>query len=279
MIIDFHTHTFPKSIAKKALEVLGSNEGLTPFTDGTNEGLIESMDRSGVDVSILMPVVTKVQQTEDINRAAKSVEADTKGRLISFGGMHPEDEDYAVHLKQLKDAGVRGIKLHPVFQRTDFDDIRYKRIVDKASELGLITMVHAGYDISMPDAKYASAPRLISVVKEVQPEKLILAHMGSWKYWDEAETVIGECPNVWIDTAFVLPMNDGEYFFDTGIAALKPERFVKMVRNIGADRVLFGTDSPWTDQLQSIESIRKSGLTNEEADKILGKNATRLLNF
>ena len=65
-------------------------------------------------------------------------------------------------------------------------------------------------------------------------------------------------------------MNDGEYFFDTGIAALKPERFVKMVRNIGVDRVLFGTDSPWTDQLQSIESIRKSGLTNEEADKILG---------
>lgn len=277
MVIDFHAHTFPKAIAQRALAALSTDEGLKPFTDATNESLIESMNRCGVDVSILLPVVTKVLQTEDINSIAANVESDTNGRLISFGGIHPEDDDYVRHLKSLKDSGVKGIKLHPVFQHVYFDDIRYKRIVDKAEELGLITMVHAGYDISMPDAEYATAPHLISVIKELKPEKMILAHMGSWKNWDEAEEVVGECPEIYVDTSFVLSPDGCNHFFDTDIQTMSYDRFYKIVKRIGADKVLFGTDSPWTDQLQSIEAIKRCGLSTAEITRILGENAKEFL--
>ena len=277
MIIDFHTHTFPQQLAKRALEKLGGSEGLKPCTDGTNSGLIESMDRSGVDVSILLPVVTKVVQTEDINKIAASAEALSEHRLISFGGIHPDDEKYEEHLKELVRNGVKGIKLHPVFQQTYFDDIRYMHIVDKASEMGLIIMVHAGSDISMPDAKYSSAEHLIRVANEVRPNKLIYAHMGSWRDWDDAERVISECHDIYIDTSFVLPIDGRETFYDTGIPAMPTERFCKIVKAIGADRVLFGTDSPWVDQRQSIDIIKNSGLMQEEVDKILGGNAKELL--
>ncbi|MCQ2526481.1 MAG: amidohydrolase family protein [Lachnospiraceae bacterium] len=279
MIIDFHTHTFPASIAKRALETLSVNEGLKPFTDGTNEGLIESMDKAGVDVSVLLPVVTKVAQTEDINRIALSVEEVTKGRLISFGGIHPEDTDYERHLQELKAGGVKGIKLHPVFQRTYFDDIRYKRIIDKACELGLIIMVHAGYDISMPNADYASAPHLINVVRELKPEKMILAHMGSWKNWDEAEEVVGECKDIYIDTSFTISSDGNPFFYDTDIKKMSNEQFCNIVRKIGADKVLFGTDSPWTGQRQSIDAIMRSGISERETDMILGKNACILFGY
>lgn len=52
-----------------------------------------------------------------------------------------------------------------------------------------------------------------------------------------------------------------------------------MVRDHGADRILFGTDSPWCDQKQSKEWILHTDLTGEEKEKILGENARKLLGF
>ena len=52
MLIDFHTHVFPAKIARKALEHLSFVAGgLTPYTDGTPEGLLSAMDKEGVDTS------------------------------------------------------------------------------------------------------------------------------------------------------------------------------------------------------------------------------------
>ena len=55
-------------------------------------------------------------------------------------------ENYKEILKEIKNLGLKGIKLHPDYQDMYFDDIRYEHIVDTASELGLITVVHAGAD-------------------------------------------------------------------------------------------------------------------------------------
>ena len=60
---------------------------------------------------------------------------------------------------------------------------------------------------------------------------------------------------------------------------LTNEQFVNLVRKHSADRILFGSDSPWTDQGQYVELIKNSGLTDEEAEKILGANAARLLDI
>ena len=74
-----------------------------------------------------------------------------EGTLISFGSLHPESENYKEELKQIQDMGMKGIKLHPDYQDTYFNDIRYKRIISYATELGLIISVHAGRDPKCPD--------------------------------------------------------------------------------------------------------------------------------
>ena len=60
---------------------------------------------------------------------------------------------------------------------------------------------------------------------------------------------------------------------------LSEDRFVEMVRAFGADRILFGTDSPWASQRKSLKWIEHTSLKKEEKELIFGKNAEVLLNL
>ena len=153
MIIDFHTHMFPDKIAGRTLDYLSGIFGASPFADGTYTGLCNSMGKGAVDISIALPAVTKVSQVASINRFASAY---TEGPVISFGGIHPECENYKEILKEIKNLGLKGIKMHPDYQDMYFDNIRYERIIDAASELGLITVVHAGVDPKCPEDVHLS---------------------------------------------------------------------------------------------------------------------------
>lgn len=55
------------------------------------------MGKGAVDISIALPAVTKVSQVASINRFASAY---TEGPVISFGGIHPECENYKEILKK-----------------------------------------------------------------------------------------------------------------------------------------------------------------------------------
>lgn len=171
MIIDFHTHIFPDKIAGRTLDYLSDIFGASPFADGTHTGLCDSMKKAGVDVSVSLPAVTKVSQVESINRFASAF---TEGAVISFGGIHPECENYKEILKEIKNLGLKGIKLHPDYQDMYFDDIRYEHIVDTASELGLITVVHAGADPKCPKDVHCTPKMARKLLDDVKPENWYL---------------------------------------------------------------------------------------------------------
>ena len=59
--------------------------------------------------------------------------------------------------------------------------------------------------------------------------------------------------------------------------SLDETAFLRMVGKFGADRVLFGTDSPWDDQESALARLRALPLESAELDAILGGNAQRLL--
>ena len=164
---------------------------------------------------------------------------------------------------------LRAIKLHPDYQSTFFDDEKYVRIIDYAAEKGLGILVHAGEDIGLPEVIHCSPDRILRVLKHVQPEKLILAHMGGWRMWDEVEEKLVGLP-VYFDTAVVLKKD---------VPHLDSQQFARIVRNQGVEKILFGTDSPWYDQGQALEDFRNVMLTEEENRKILGENANRLFKF
>ncbi len=271
MVIDFHTHSFPDELADRAVGRLAQNGGIPNYLDGRVSSIQKSMKKAGIDYSVLLPIATKPTQQKTINRIAITTnETFRESGLISFGTVHPDNEDYKDILRNLAANGIPGIKLHPVFQRTNIDDPRYLNIISCAFDNNLIVSIHCGMDVSFPNCDEASVERISAMIHSVEPHKLVLAHMGGWgMYNDVCDKLIG-IPGVWLDTAFVLK-NSPDFYF------LPKEKFVDMVRAHGTDHILFGTDSPWSDQSESLKLVRESGLNNDEIRMILGDNATRLL--
>ncbi len=263
MIIDFHTHIFPDKIAARSIEALSKVSGIKAATDGTINGLLTSMNKSGVDLSVIMPVVTKPSQFESVNTFAKSVNELYAGRLLSFGGIHPDSEDYKAELDRIKELGLPGIKLHPDYQGVMIDDIRYMRIIEYANELGLIILVHAGIDIGLPEPVHCPPDKARKVLDVIKPEKLVLAHMGGWKQWDAVyEYLAGE--NVYLDTAFTFDYIDLDSFLNIWE---KHER----------EKILFATDSPWSDAEKDIAVLKEIVNRPNDIEAVLGGNAKKLL--
>ncbi len=266
MIVDFHTHIFPEKIAARTIEKLENIAHVKAFTDGREESLASSMEDANIQVSIVLPVVTKPEQFPTINKfAAKLNEKyqERQTRLLSFGGIHPDTADYKKELRMIKDLGLLGIKLHPDYQKTYFDDIKYMRILDYASELGLITVVHAGIDIGFPENTHCTPRRIQKVMEHVAPEKMVLAHYGSFDLWQEVETLVAG-KNVYLDTAYIFGF-------------IEDETFLRILEKHGADKILFATDSPWSGQKESLGHLRKLPIAQKDLNKILGQNAERLL--
>lgn len=281
MIIDIHTHTFPDAIAAKAMHKLKHNSHTEPVLDGTALSLSASAKAAAVDLAVIQPVATSPQQVKEINEGAIETNRRTSAtRLLSFGCIHPAFEEPEEECARLAAAGVQGVKLHPVYQLTDMDDPSYLRVLRAAADAGLLVLIHAGIDVGFLERTYSDVRRIARALDAVPQGRYILAHMGGWRQWDEAEALFAGRGNVWLDTSFSLgdmtPLGDG--FYDThSLSRLSQERFLRMMETFGADRLLFGTDSPWEDQSKEIARIRALGMNEEETAAILGGNAARLL--
>lgn len=267
MIIDFHTHIFPEQIAAKTIEKLAAMCSTEPSTDATVGGLLASMREAGIDLSVVLPVVTKPSQFDTVNAFAKEVSR-VKG-LISFGGIHPDCEDVEEKLEFLASEGFRGIKLHPDYQGVYIDDERYIRIIRKAVSLGLCVILHAGVDAGLPDPVHCPPDRSARMLDAVYPDGMIdealiiFAHSGGHAMAEEVKKhLCGK--NVWFDLAYTL-----------GHAPL--EETADIIRTHGAERILFATDSPWSSQPRDVGLMDKLGLSAEEKEMILWKNAAGLL--
>ncbi len=268
MIIDFHTHVFPDRIAEKTIGHLASKSGTQPAFDGTAKGLLAAMQRSGVTLSVLLPVITAPKQFESVNRFALEINQaeDTRGKLISFAGIHPACENLTEKMTWIKESGFLGVKIHPDYQGTFIDDGAYVEIVRAAMDLDLIVVTHAGVDKAFPNDPVRCTPsRVKNLLKKAPHGKLVLAHMGgNLMYEDVFDTLCG-LP-VYFDTAHVL-------------SAIPKETFLRILGKHGADKILFATDAPWSRQKEDILTVKSFGLTQAEEEKLFYKNALTLLNL
>jgi len=263
MVVDFHTHIFPDKIAARSIEHLENASGITAATNGTLQGLLDSMEKNNVDLSIILPVVTKPSQFESVNHFAAEVNDKYKDKLISFGGIHPDSMDYKGELDRIKELGLPGIKLHPDYQGVMIDDERYMRIIEYADSLGLMIMVHAGIDIGLPNPVHCPPDKAAKVIDTIKPDKMILAHLGGWKQWEDVYQLLAG-KNVYFDTSFT---------FDY----IEQDLFLKIVEKHGYEKVLFATDSPWSDAKKAAEIVRNLPMEQNVIEDILSGNAIKLL--
>ena len=159
--------------------------------------------------------------------------------------------------------------------------MKFLRILDRAAELDLIVVTHAGLDIGFPGVVRCSPQMACRVVEEVGEFKFVLAHMGGWKNWDDVIKILAD-KKIFIDTAFstdkIIPRKDFVWNEDE-LKLLDAEQFMKFVKIFGAEKILFGTDSPWTAQKISLDFIKNLPLAEDDKNKILGLNAQKLLNL
>lgn len=275
-VIDFHTHTFPDAIAAKAIAGMQANSHAAVFGSGTVGGLLESMERSGICRSVILPVATNPAKISSINNA--NLQAEKHQSVVYFGAMHPLAENWKEELQRLHDAGVPGIKLHPQYQGVDITDVRYLRILDYTAQLGLITVMHAGDEIAYPGVVRCSPEMVRKVCDQLGNIPLVLAHMGGWKNWERVADQLADT-SCYLDTAIslgqIVPI-DGHYA-PGDLPLLSEEAFISLVRSFGSDRILFGTDSPWADQSAEIRKISSLPLEQAELENIFYRNAAQLL--
>ena len=262
MIIDFHTHIFPDTLAPKAMKVLcdGCENAYKPVTDMTRSGLLKYMDAHGIDISVIQPVITKQTQTENTNLFARSVCSD---RLISFGGIYPHTDDYKRDIDFVAGLGLKGLKFHAEYQDFLLDDIKMLRIYDYALSRGLIILHHAGFDPAYKPP-FKSSPKQFAVLdRELKGGVIIAAHFGGHAQWDDVEKyLVGT--GIYLDTSMGF-----DYYSD--------EQFLRITKAHGADKILFASDSPWSDAASEAAHLKSLPLTAEEKELILGANARRIL--
>ena len=262
MKIDFHTHCFLDSLAERAVKKLADNSHIDPYLLGTCGDLSRSTKEAGLDYSLVCPIATKPSQPRNIHLWAMEFR-EKYTNLLSLGTMHPDMDDFAQEAKFLRENGFRGIKIHPDYQSAFIDDERYMKMFAALCDYDLLLLTHAGFDIGLPQPRHCTPERMAKVMKEFSGLRIVAAHMGGVEEQEEVyKYYIGK--NIYLDTCFTHHH-------------IKPETLARTIRDHGADRVLFGTDSPWSDQKQQREYIENLGLSQEETEKIMGENAEKLL--
>jgi predicted TIM-barrel fold metal-dependent hydrolase len=259
-IIDVHTHIWPDALAPAAVSAVGAQGHIRAEYDGTIAGLKATMDRAGVEISVVLPVATKPAQVRTINDWAASLVGDP--RIVPFGAMHPDFEAPAAEIARLRSLGIGGFKMHPEYQSFDPLDPKMEPIYAAAVEQGMTLFFHAGGDVAFDSVR--GTPAVFAKLLDDWPElQAVLAHMGGFRQW---RAVAGRLAgrDVYFDTAYTL-------------GHLPDDEFVALAREHGCERVLFGSDGPWTDVTEQIAHLRRLPFTPVELKDILGLNAERML--
>ncbi|MBI5572970.1 MAG: amidohydrolase family protein [Elusimicrobia bacterium] len=262
MIIDFHTHAFPDKLAESAIAKLTYPSKIKPSFDRTVSGLLKSMDEAGIEKSVVLSIATKPSQTENIIKWCEKIKGE---RIIPFASIHPENKNAGDLIKKISGEGLPGIKLHPMYQNFYLDDEKMFFIYEESAKNNIILLFHIGFDIAFPDSKKAEISRLKKIVQKFPELKIVAAHTGGWRMWNEALQDIAGL-DIWIETSMTL-----KYIEDKKI-------FLEILKKHPSDKIMFGTDTPWSSQLEEVKMMQEfPDISNDLKQKIFSENARKLL--
>jgi predicted TIM-barrel fold metal-dependent hydrolase len=297
-IIDAHVHTYTsREIGRQAM--MGS--GLTDY-GGTVDELLELMDRGGIEKAVMVnmtPVVEMFDATaaklpanlspaqraeaEDdirrrmIGRLQRRNEwtcrvASEHPQLIPFIGLDPSmsHEELLAEIDLRREQGARGIKLHPPNQRFFPTDRRLWPVYERAQELDIPVLFHSGVFALGPGPSDYAHPRHFSEVLSAFPRlTVVMAHLAFGDFAACAELARAH-DNVFFDCCYVINGTEKT-------PTLSDDEAVAALRQVGCDRVMFGSDYPWFDPVLDAQRLQRLPLADAEKRAVLHDNAVRLL--
>ncbi len=277
VIIDFHTHVFSPRIKKNRSKYIDSDPGFAIlYSDkksklATADELIDSMDKAGVDVSVIVNIgwVTHEMCVETNDYILESV-ARYPGRLIGFCSVQPNSYQAAIaEIERCAGAGARGVgEIRPDIQLFDLrDEELMAPICDVLRRHGLILLTHASEPVGhdYPGKGVITPEMIYPFIARFPDLTLVCAHWGGGlPFYALMPEVKQAMSNVYFDTAA------SPYLYS-------PQVYSQVAQLVGSDRILFGSDYPLLAQNRLLEEIASSGLPDDAKDLILSGNARRLL--
>ena len=259
-IIDAHAHIYPEKIAAKATDTIGEFYDIKmEMPAGTPEQLLKVGGNAGITRYVVHSVATTAHQVRSINEFIRK-ECEAHPEFIGFITLHQDlsEEEIESEIELALTHGMKGIKLHPDFQKFNIDDPQAERFY-RAAEGKLPILLHMGDD----RYEYSAPHRLVKIAKKYPNTTFIAAHFGGYRSWSESRLYKG-LGNVYFDTCSSLPF----------ISADEAKRIIDIH---GADRFFFATDFPMWDAAQEIERFYEIPLSDREREMIFSENIKRLL--
>jgi predicted TIM-barrel fold metal-dependent hydrolase len=277
MIIDFHTHVLSPQIKNNRSRYADKDPAFALiYSDekariATADDLIESMDREGVDISVIVNYGWSTHElcVETNDYIMESVTRYPE-RLMGFCSVHPDAGDAALaEIERCAGAGVKGVgELRPDITSIDFTGKEAMApLVDVLRKNGLILMTHASEPVghTYPGKGSATPGMLYPFITNFPDLTVICAHWGGGlPFYTLMPEVKKALANVYFDTA-------------ASPFLYRPEIYRQVSQLVGPERILFGSDYPLIPPGRLLGEIDSTGLSWEDRSMILSGNARRLL--
>lgn len=230
----------------------------------------ERLKAAGVAKALVVAVIADSQWTRDFLVAAK-------GHVHALCNVDPRDPGSPAMLEREMAAGYRGVKLLPVNRCYRLSDPACRPFFEKASELKANIIAHYGVSVDPgADLRFADPLDLSPVARDFPDITFVVAHFGAG-WFEEVLKLAYARPNVCVDTSGT---NNWRDFMPYELTL--EDIFRRSVASLGAERVLFGTDSGTTApyrtwiKYQQTRVLEEIGLSATDRDLILRQNAARI---
>ncbi|MEV6964316.1 amidohydrolase family protein [Hamadaea sp. NPDC051192] len=243
-IVDAHAHAGPYS--------------LFFIPDSGPDAMVRVMDRCGVSRALFsshLAIQLDASAGNDVTAAAVSAHP---GRLSGYLVINPWQDPRAEAERYADDPRFAGIKLHPSLHHYALTGPRYAAAFEYAELTGCPVLTHTYAGSEWDDLS------VVAAVAERYPSVTILAgHSGITPTgFDSAIAVARRMPNVVLEVC-------GSF--------MRGEDIIRMVGELGADRVVFGSDFPFIDLRMSLGRVIFAQLSDEERAAVLGGTMLSLL--
>jgi len=259
-IIDFHAHAFPDQVAASAIPFLEEEGDVKAMHDGRVASLLDHMDRDNVEKSVICSIATRPSQFAAIMSWSSQIRSE---RIIPFPSFHPDDPQAVEHIERIRAEGFKGIKMHPYYQQFFLDEERLYPAYERISSLGLILVMHTGFDIAFPRIRRCDPRQILAILDRFPDLKMVTTHLGAWQQWGEVEELMAG-RNIYMDISYTLDQID-------------PQTARRIILKHPGEYILFGTDSPWSGVENTYRNLLRLNLGADLEQRILRDNGLNLL--
>lgn len=296
LIIDAHVHTYQsREVGLQAKQ----DSNVTDYA-GTLDELLPLMERARISKAVMVTMLPVAEMRDaalarlpgslsqgEHEKALKEIDARMVGRLerknswtcsqakehpslipfITLDPLMDERTMTAEILDKVNNQGAKGIKLHPASQRFFPNDHRLWPAYHTAQRLRLPIISHSGTFFSTT-IHYAQPKNFEEVLDSFPDLTLVMAHLGM-SFWDETTSLARTYPNLQFDCCGIISHTEAE-------GGLSDNDLTDLIKEIGVERVMFGSDFPWYDPAEGIERLLRLNFSQQEKRLLLGENAIRI---